>query len=250
MRKTTLAVVISSVLLGAVAAQAEPAMDPTQAPSAQTSTPTTSPTDTSKPAGTAPSQDADTDPDADSNESVGSAESNVDEKSSSGSYYPYSAGTVGDDPAEPKSTSPTAGTGPDAGPTDQWIKGDADGDGYLSKDELTKLSPTLAGSFEKMDVDKDEKLSRGEFRTWRESQKAKMDADQPTGSSASDGHWSSTSGSASAPSTTDPGTMAPSNTTTPSDTTAPSNTTTPSTTTAPGSTTMPDDTAAPDDKRN
>ena len=55
-----------------------------------------------------------------SNAVVGTERSNVDEKSSSGSYYPNSAGTVGDDPAHPKSTAvpPDSNVDP-AEPTDQ-----------------------------------------------------------------------------------------------------------------------------------
>lgn len=58
----------------------------------------------------------------------------MDKDSSSGSYYPYSAGTVGDDPSEPTSTSAPADAGDsDSGPTDQWSDAaDTDGDGYLS----------------------------------------------------------------------------------------------------------------------
>jgi hypothetical protein len=71
---------------------------------------------------------------AKSNAVVGTERSNVDEKSSSGSYYPNSAGTVGDDPAHPKST---------AIPPD------------------TKVDP-----------DGDEKLTRSECKAWYESQQA------------------------------------------------------------------------------
>jgi hypothetical protein len=149
MRKTiTLAVAISSVLLGAVAAEPDPAADT-------------------------------------SNTKVGSEKSNVDEHSSSGSYYPYSAGTVGDDPADPKSTSvsPDAHDDP-TGPTDQWGDIDSDGDGYVSPAELDKAAPALSASFSAMDVDDDEKLTRGEFRTWHESYKAKRGADQEANASS------------------------------------------------------------------
>lgn len=174
MFKTKLAVVISSVLLAAVTTQAQPApVDQTEA---------TLPTQSSVPAETPASTDADA-ASSGANESVGSKESNVDEQSTSGSYYPYSSGTVGDDPSEPKATSASAKPG-DApsesatGGTDQWKNADTDGDGYLSQDELKKVAPTLADSFDDIDVDDDNKLTRGEFRTWHESQKARMDADQ------------------------------------------------------------------------
>ena len=82
---------------------------------------------------------------ASSNAVVGSERSNVDEKSSSGSYYPNSAGTVGDDPAHPKST---------AVPPD------------------SKVDPAEpAGQPENVDSDGDEKLTRSECRAWYESQK-------------------------------------------------------------------------------
>ena len=173
MRKHTLAVAISSVLLGAVAVQAEPTLDPSQNQQAQA----TSQSDTSGPTTTSASPDAVTATDTSSTE-VGSENSNVDKDSSSGSYYPYSAGTVGDDPAEPTSTSVTTDTNDEASePTDQWGSADADRDGYLSQAELTKVAPALSASFDAMDVDSDEQLTRGEFRTWHESRKSRMDSD-------------------------------------------------------------------------
>ena len=174
MIRTKLAVVISSVLLASVATQAQPA--PADDPAA-----TTAPTQNSVPAESTPAQGADTA--TQGNESVGSSESNVDKESTSGAYYPYSSGTVGDDPAEPKDTSAMpSGDGSAAekaaGATDQWQNADTDGDGSLSQDELTKVAPALADNFDDIDVDNDDKLSHGEFRTWHESQKARMDADQ------------------------------------------------------------------------
>ena len=150
MRKTTWAVVISSVFLGAVAARAEPAAAPEA--------------DTAK--GT-------------SNAEVGSERSNVDKQSSSPAYHPYSAGTVGDDPAKPTSTSAPKdarepGGGEDPGATDQWGDVDLDGDGHLSHVELTKLEPALSASFSAMDANGDQKLTRAEFRTWHESLKTRM----------------------------------------------------------------------------
>lgn len=107
MRKTIIvAVAISSVLLGTVVVAAEPDVEATSKTEATSNTP------------------------------VGSPKSNVDEKSSSGAYYPNSAGTVGDDPADPKSTAVSADTNIDAtGPKDQWGKLDSDGDGKVTESE-------------------------------------------------------------------------------------------------------------------
>lgn len=173
-RMITLAVAISTVLLGAVAAQADPRMDPSPTPPVKA----TPPTDDRRPAATPASPDAGAVADPEPTE-VGSEKSNVDKDSSSGSYYPYSAGTVGDDPAEPTSTSVPADAGDtDPGPTDQWGAIDSDGDGYLSRAELAKAAPALSASFDAMDVDGDAKLTHGEYRTWRESRETRMDADQ------------------------------------------------------------------------
>lgn len=167
MRNTRLAIVISSLLLGgAVMAQAGPETTTSSAdqPTQATTQPDTSPSATQ----------------GNANTEVGSPRSNVDEKATSGSYYPYSAGTVGDDPAHPKSTS-AEHDGKDTatpGSTNRWQEADADGDGYLSQAELTKVNPTLAASFDSIDVDKDGKLSRDELRNSRESNRASMDADQ------------------------------------------------------------------------
>lgn len=219
MRKISVAVVISSALFGAVAAQAESGMTGgadldgdgylSQAELAQFA-PTLSAsfnamdTDDDRKLSRdefnawhdllKASMDADLDanpsakPDSDtttgSNVSVGAARSNADKRSSSGTYHPYAAGTVGDDPAKPTSTSapPDAKDGAkdqDSGPTDQWTDdgADTDGDGYLSKAELTKVAPTLSASFGAMDVNNDQKLTRSEFRSWHESLKARMVAD-------------------------------------------------------------------------
>jgi len=85
-----------------------------------------------------------------SNAVVGTERSNVDEKSSSGSYYPNSAGTVGDDPAHPKTTAvpPDSNVDP-AEPTDEA---------------------------EKFDPDGDEKLTRSECKAWYKSQQANESA--------------------------------------------------------------------------
>jgi hypothetical protein len=169
MYKPTLAAAIS-LLLGVVTAHAEPGSD--------TSAPAASQTETASPAASSTSQAA---APAKAEQDVGTEPSNVDEKSSSGAYYPYSAGTVGDDPAEPKSTAVM----PDAKKqsADSWDIADTDGDDHLSQVELAKVAPDAEGSFATMDVDGDKKVSRDELRTWRESQKASMDADQGTNAS-------------------------------------------------------------------
>lgn len=219
MRNTTLAAVTSSILLGAVVAQAAPWNDGgvdsdrdgrlSQAEWSQVSPALSSSfgaidtnndgqltteefaawhdslkarmgTDDQAPPAVAPDQDAVTG----SNVAVGAARSNVDVESTSGAYHPNSAGTVGDDPASPTSTSapPDAmvkASHEDSGPSDQWkVDGvDLDGDGVLSLAELTKVSPTLSESFSIMDVDNDQQVSHGEFRSWHESLKARMGAE-------------------------------------------------------------------------
>lgn len=107
MRKTIIvAVAISSVLLGTVVVAAEPDVEAIGKTEATSNTP------------------------------VGSPKSNVDEKSSSGAYYPNSAGTVGDDPAHPKSTAVSADTNVAAtGAMDKWGKLDSDDDGKVTESE-------------------------------------------------------------------------------------------------------------------
>ena len=185
MRTTNLAVLISSVLLGAAASAAEPTSS-TAGLMAQS----TAQTDTSRPATTSPAPDADTATGTSTtNESVGSGHSNVDKKSSSGSYYPYAAGTSGDDASEPKSTSVSKDTDAetarntsekDFGSGEQWSQADANRDGYVTKSELAKVSPKLSSSFSAMDVNRDEKLSRAEVTAWHESHKGSMESDKST----------------------------------------------------------------------
>ena len=176
MRNIAIALAISSVLLGAAATATEPSADPAQP------TQVTPQTDPSRPTADSAQQEATSSAERGSSQDVGSSRSNVDEKSSSGSYYPYSAGTVGDDPSEPKTTTLPQGTNLEASdtsePTDQWKGADADGDGFLTLAELTKAAPALSDKFSEMDVDGDDKLTRGEFRSWHESHKARMDADE------------------------------------------------------------------------
>jgi len=172
-RQVGIAVLVSSLLLGSVAARADQHVDPSLKQPAQE----LSQADQDRPANSSPSAKSDTAAGKESSK-VGSAESNVDKDSTSGSYYPYSAGTVGDDPAEPTTTSVQPATG-DTGPTDHWSDAaDSDGDGYLSLTELTDAAPALVESFDAMDVNGDGKLTRDEFRTWHESRKARMDADR------------------------------------------------------------------------
>lgn len=102
MRKIiTVAAAISSLLLGAIVVAAEPGAT-----------------------------------EATSNTPVGAPKSNVDEKSSSGAYYPNSSGTVGDDPAHPKSTAVSADTSvDDSGASDKWGKLDSNDDGKVTESE-------------------------------------------------------------------------------------------------------------------
>jgi hypothetical protein len=191
MRKNTLAVVISSLLLGAVATQAQPSTEPTT-DSPQTQTQTNQPADMSRPDTTA-SPESSPAPTTNQNDDVGSGQSNVDKPSSSGSYYPYSSGTAGDDPSQPKSTSPkpssstssTQGTDKALTSTDYWTEADSDRDGTLSQTELGKAAPTLSSSFGTMDANGDRKLTRDEFKTWHDAHKASMEADQGRSSSSS-----------------------------------------------------------------
>lgn len=162
MRKLTLVSAISSVLMmGAVTAHSDPTAT-SQAPTTQ-----------------APAPGASDAPDRVEPQNKESA-ANADESSSSGAYYPYSAGTAGDDPSEPSSTSMPAPSGP--APEDavraRWMNADADRDESLSREEFQRAEPTLVDSFDSIDVDGDKKLSRDELRSWHESQKTRMDADQ------------------------------------------------------------------------
>ena len=97
----------SHLLLGVVAAHAEPGSD--------TSAPAASQTETANPSPSTPQAETGQ---GRAEQNVGTEPSNADEKSSSGALLPVSAGTVGDDPAEPKSTAVT----PDAKKksTDAW----------------------------------------------------------------------------------------------------------------------------------
>jgi len=188
MHKHTLAAVISAVLLGGSAAALAQEPSQTAAPET-TATPTQTPTSSTSTGesgasgGQAP---------------VGTAPSNVDEKSSSGSYYPYSSGTVGDDPAKPDATTVPVEAGKQgdhssATTTGDWMTADTNRDDQLTKAEIEKAWPTLGAHFDDIDVDGDKQASRDELRTWHESQKTRMEADQP----------------AAAPASTTPGTMAP-----------------------------------------
>lgn len=174
-RAVALAVLVSSFMLGTVAAQSDRQVDPALTKPAQD----LSQMDEDRPATNAATPDANATVDTERTE-VGSKASNVDEDSSSGSYYPYSAGTVGDDPAKPTSTSVStdaSDSGP--GPTDQWgDAADSDGDGYLSRAEVNEAAPELSASFDAMDVDGDNKLTRGEFRSWHESRKTRVKTDE------------------------------------------------------------------------
>jgi hypothetical protein len=121
---------------------------------------------------------------------VGTTPSNVDEKSSSGSYYPYSSGTVGDDPAKPAATTVPVQAGQEgdrstATTTEDWMAADTNGDQQLSKAEIDKAWPTVGARFDDIDVDGDKQATRDELRSWHESQKTRMEADQPASAPAS-----------------------------------------------------------------
>jgi uncharacterized low-complexity protein len=180
MRKDTLAAVISAVLLGSsVSAYAQEPSQPaeSQAPATQSQTQTQAPDSAAGAAGEGQAP-------------VGTPPSNSDEKSTSGDYYPYSAGTVGDDPAKPEATTmPTQpgvqGDDSNAVTTGDWMTADTNGDELLSRDEIEKAWPTVGARFDEIDVDGDKQASRDELRNWHKSQKARMDADQPAGAPAS-----------------------------------------------------------------
>ena len=216
MRKHALAVVISSVLLGAAAAHAEPGTDAwSEGQQAQSTTQT----DTSRPAPTSTAPDADT---ATGTSATGSMDadqgttgnSSSSTSSSSSSYPPASSATPGND------TSATASAGAGEQRSDQallstehWTQADANGDGYLSQTELTTAAPTLSASFSAMDANSDQKLTRDELQSWHQSQRgSSMDADQGSSSSSSSSSSSDTTGtsnSSSSTSTTDDTTSPP-----------------------------------------
>jgi hypothetical protein len=54
------------------------------------------------------------------------------------------------------------------------------------KSNVDESTPALSASFDGMDVNDDDKLTRGEFRTWHESRKARMDADPGAARSTTD----------------------------------------------------------------
>ncbi len=54
------------------------------------------------------------------------------------------------------------------------------------KSIVDEATPALSASFDAMDVNDDDKLTRREFRTWHESRKARMDADPAARSTADD----------------------------------------------------------------
>ena len=184
MRKTTLGVLPALLLGSAVLAQ-----EPQPAEPQPSATPPASSTPAAPNAGK---------PDP----AVGSTPSNVDEHATSGSYYPYSAGTVGDDPAKPEATTAPDGDGPAAraaSESERWMAADVDRNESLSKAEFERAWPSLGTRFDEIDVDHDKQLTRDELRTWHTSQKARMDADQGAAAPAAKD----------SPATTPPGTTTP-----------------------------------------
>lgn len=187
MRNNTLAVVISAVLLGgSVSAYAQ---EPSQAAESQTPTTQSQAPDTQSQA-QAPGASSDATGQGSGQAPVGTPPSNTDEKATEGDYYPYSSGTVGDDPAKPHATTVPVQAGKEgdqstATTTGDWMTADTDGDEQLSKTEIEKAWPTLGARFDEIDVDGNKQASRDELRTWHESQKTRMDADQPASAPAS-----------------------------------------------------------------
>ena len=205
MHKLTLAAVISAVLLGSSAAAL--AQEPSQTAAPQT---TDTPSQTPAPGNSTGESGA-----SGSQAPVGTAPSNVDEKSSSGSYYPYSSGTVGDDPAKPEATTVPVQAGKEgdhssATTTGDWMTADSNGDEQLTKAEIEKAWPTLGAHFDDIDVDGDKQASRDELRSWHESQKTRMEADQPAGAPASTAP-AATAPDAQSPANVPPGTPPASN---------------------------------------
>ena len=49
----------------------------------------------------------------------------------------------------------------------EWSDSDTNRDGYLTKEELIPF-PTLGQDFEKIDSDRDGRISEAEYRDWRE----------------------------------------------------------------------------------
>lgn len=49
----------------------------------------------------------------------------------------------------------------------EWSDSDTNRDGYLTKEELIPF-PTLGRDFEKIDADRDGRISEAEYRDWRE----------------------------------------------------------------------------------
>ncbi|MCE3284740.1 MAG: hypothetical protein K0R70_996, partial [Steroidobacteraceae bacterium] len=103
--------------------------------------------------------------------------------------------------AAPPTSGPGEGDQTTATTTEQWWAFDADGDESLSKPEFEKATPTLVSRFDEIDVDRDKKLSRDEIRTWHESQKARMDADQGAGTRSTAAEPAAPTAPATAPST-------------------------------------------------
>jgi hypothetical protein len=195
MHKFTLSAVISAVLLGSSAVAI--AQEPSQAAESQT------------PATQAPNTSRDASGNSGGQAPVGTTPSNVDEKSSSGSYYPYSSGTVGDDPAKPEATTVPVQAGQEgdrssATTTGDWMAADTNGDEQLSKAEVDKAWPTVGARFDDIDVDGDKQATRDELRSWHESQKTRMEADQPAAAPASTAPAAGTVPDAQSPTNTPP----------------------------------------------
>jgi len=58
----------------------------------------------------------------------------------------------------------------------QFKKADANGDGVLSRAEVEKAMPQLAGRFDQIDTNKDGQLSRRELSAWRKAHRGERQA--------------------------------------------------------------------------
>jgi hypothetical protein len=158
MRKRSLAVVISSLLLGAVAAQAQqPSTDTSQSQQAQTTQPT-------------PSTQTDT----------------SDTSTSPGDRSEMHRGQGNVDNSAASSTSEVPGSDRSLMSTSHWSQADTDHDGNLSQAELTSAAPMMSDRFSAIDANGDRKLTRDEFRQWHDAHPASMDADRGTRSTTDD----------------------------------------------------------------
>ena len=65
----------------------------------------------------------------------------------------------------------TTATAPKGERSSHFKKADADGNGTLSRAEVDKSMPRLAGKFDEIDTNKDGQLSRDEMKAWKKTHK-------------------------------------------------------------------------------